>query len=30
MMLDEWWRDMTWLDTDMDTLHVKRIDLNNP
>jgi hypothetical protein len=29
MMLDECWRDMIWLDTDMETLHDKRINLND-
>jgi hypothetical protein len=28
-MLDEYWRDMTWLDADVDTLHIKRINLND-
>jgi hypothetical protein len=30
MMLDEWWFDMIWLDTDVNNLHVKIIDLNKP
>jgi hypothetical protein len=29
IMLDGYWRDMTWLDADIDTLHIKGIDLNN-
>jgi hypothetical protein len=29
-MLGGWWRDMIWLDADVDILHVKRIDLNDP
>jgi hypothetical protein len=29
MMLDRYWHDMTWLDTDIDTFHVKKIELNN-
>jgi hypothetical protein len=28
-MLDGCWRDMIWLDADIDILHVKRIDLND-
>jgi hypothetical protein len=28
-ILDGYWCDMTWLDTDIDILHVKRIDLND-
>jgi hypothetical protein len=27
--LDGWWHAMTWLDADVDTLYVKRIDLND-
>jgi hypothetical protein len=30
MMLDGCWRDMTWFDTDVDTLHAKKIGLNDP
>jgi hypothetical protein len=30
MMLDVYWCGMTWLDVDVDTLHAKRIDLNDP
>jgi hypothetical protein len=30
MILDGCWCDITWLDADVDTLHVKRIYLNNP
>jgi hypothetical protein len=30
MMLDGCWCDMTRFDADMDTLHVIRIDLNDP
>jgi hypothetical protein len=30
MMLDRCWHDMTWLDADVNTLHAKRIDLNDP
>jgi hypothetical protein len=30
MMLDGYWRDMTWLDAGVDTLHAKRIGLNDP
>jgi hypothetical protein len=29
MMLDGCWRVMTWLDADVDILHVKRIGLND-
>jgi hypothetical protein len=29
MMLDKCWHVMTWLDADVDTLHVYRIDLND-
>jgi hypothetical protein len=29
MMLDGCWYDMTWLDANVDTLHIKRIGLNN-
>jgi hypothetical protein len=29
MMLDGCRRDMTWLDADMDILHVKKINLND-
>jgi hypothetical protein len=29
MMLNECWRDIDWLDTDVNILHVKRIDLND-
>jgi hypothetical protein len=29
MMLDGCWRDMSWLDADVDTLHAKRIGLND-
>jgi hypothetical protein len=29
MMLDGCWRDMIWLDTDVDILYIKKIDLNN-
>jgi hypothetical protein len=28
MMFDEYWRCMTWLNADVDILHVKKIDLN--
>jgi hypothetical protein len=28
-MLDGYWHDMTWLDAEIDTLHVKKISLNN-
>jgi hypothetical protein len=28
-MLDGCWHDMTWLDADVDALHVKKIDLND-
>jgi hypothetical protein len=30
MMLDGYWRGMTLLDADMDTMHIKRICLNDP
>jgi hypothetical protein len=30
MMLDGCWCGMTWLDADVDTLHAKRISLNDP
>jgi hypothetical protein len=30
MMLDRCWHDMTRLDVDVDTSHVKGIGLNNP
>jgi hypothetical protein len=29
MILDGCWRDMTWLDADMDILYVKKISLND-
>jgi uncharacterized protein YraI len=29
MMLDGCWRDITWLDADVNTLHAKRIDLDD-
>jgi hypothetical protein len=29
IMLDKYWHSMSWLDTDMYTLHAKKIDLNN-
>jgi hypothetical protein len=29
-MLDECWYDMTWLDVNVDNLHIKKIDLSNP
>jgi hypothetical protein len=29
MILDGCWRGMIWLDAYVDTLHVKRIDLND-
>jgi hypothetical protein len=29
IMLDEYWWGMTWLDADVDILHVKRIGLND-
>jgi uncharacterized protein YraI len=29
VMLDGCWHDMTWLDADVDTLYIKRIDLND-
>jgi hypothetical protein len=29
MILDGCWRDMIWLNTDVDTLHTKRINLND-
>jgi hypothetical protein len=29
MMLDECWRDITWLKTDVDTVYAKRIGLND-
>jgi hypothetical protein len=28
-MLDKYWRGITWLDNDVDKLHVKKIDLND-
>jgi hypothetical protein len=28
-VLDRCWRGMIWLDADIDTFHVKRIDLND-
>jgi hypothetical protein len=28
MMFDEYWCDMTWLNVDVNVLHVKKIDLN--
>jgi hypothetical protein len=28
-MLDECWRGNTWLDADVDSLHVKRINLTD-
>jgi hypothetical protein len=30
IILDGCWRDMAWLDADVDTLQTKRIDLNDP
>jgi uncharacterized protein YraI len=30
MMLDGCWRDMTWLNIDVDTLYIKKNDLNDP
>jgi hypothetical protein len=29
MMLDEYWCDVTWFDADVDTLYVKKINLND-
>jgi hypothetical protein len=29
-MLDGCWCAIIWLDTDVDTLHIKKIGLNNP
>jgi hypothetical protein len=29
VMLDGCWRVVTWLNTDVDTLHVKKINLND-
>jgi hypothetical protein len=29
MILDGCWRDITWLNTDVDILYVKRINLND-
>jgi hypothetical protein len=29
-MLDRCWRDKTWLDADVETLHIKKFDLNDP
>jgi hypothetical protein len=29
MMLDGCWCGMTWLDTDVDTLYIERINLND-
>jgi hypothetical protein len=29
MMLDGCWRDISWLDADVDTLHAKKIGLND-
>jgi hypothetical protein len=30
MVLDRYWCDITWLETDVDNLHVKKINLNDP
>jgi hypothetical protein len=29
IVLDECWRDMVWLNIDMDIFHAKKISLNN-
>jgi hypothetical protein len=30
LMLNGCWRDMIWLDANVDILYAKKIDLNNP